>query len=84
MTEELSRYPLYINIAMTMITYMYWLRLYQHTDMDNLLHETLAENNDMAYNNHSCWLSCIQSIFNECALSHLYNNPKSIMPRIKI
>jgi hypothetical protein len=43
---------------------MYWLRLYQNTDMDNLLHEALAENNDMAYNNHSCWLSCIQSIFN--------------------
>ena len=92
MTEELSRYPLYINIVMTMIKYMYWLRLYQHTDMDNLLHETLAENNDMAYNNHSCWLSCIQSIFNE----FIYNNPKSIkennnlvaikkeVPRIKI
>jgi hypothetical protein len=60
MIEELSRYPLYINIVMT----MYWLRLYQNTDMDNLLHEALAENNDMAYNNHSCWLSCIQSIFN--------------------
>lgn len=59
---------------MTMIKYMYWLRLYQNTDIDNLLHEALAENLDTANNNHSCWLSCLQSIVIECALSNLYNN----------
>ena len=38
------------------------------------MHEALAENLDTANNNHSCWLSCLQSIVIECALSNLYNN----------
>ena len=73
---ELGRYPLYINIIMNMIKY--WLRLYQNTGEDSLLHEALAENIGMVNNNQDCWLSCIENIFNECSLSHLYRNPRSI------
>ncbi|CAC5376152.1 unnamed protein product [Mytilus coruscus] len=73
---ELDRFPLYIDIIMSMIKY--WIRLYNDKPKDALLSGALAENITMIDNNQQCWLSCIKCILNECGLSHFYKNPKSI------
>ncbi|CAC5376274.1 unnamed protein product [Mytilus coruscus] len=73
---ELGRFPLYIDIIMSMVKY--WIRLYNDKPKDALLSGALAENITMIDNNQQCWLSCIKCILNECGLSHFYKNPKSI------
>ena len=76
---ELGRFPLYIDIIMSMVKY--WIRLYDEKPKDILLFEALSENITMVNNNQQCWLSCIKSILNECGLSHFYSNPKSLKNR---
>jgi hypothetical protein len=59
---ELGRYPLYIDIVISMIKY--WIRL--HEDKTNcILKAALDVNNKMHNNGQHCWVSCIYYILKE-------------------
>jgi hypothetical protein len=53
---ELGRFPLYIDIIMSMVKY--WIRLHDETPKDTVLFEALSENITMVNNNQNCYTSC--------------------------
>ena len=73
---ELGRYPLYIDIIMSILKF--WIRLHNNEPKDALLKETLPENLVIVSLNQQCWLPCIKIILDGCSLSYLYDNPQSI------
>ena len=69
---ELGRYPLYIDIVISMIKY--WIRL--HEDKINcILKAALDENNKMHNNGQHCWVSCIYYILKEFDMLKMFNSP---------
>ena len=69
---ELGRYPLYIDIVISMIKY--WIRL--HEDKTNCILKTaLDENNKMHNNGQHCWVSCIYYILKELDMLKMFNSP---------
>jgi hypothetical protein len=72
MVGELGRYPLYIDIVISMIKY--WIRL--HEDKINcILKAALDENNKMHNNGQHCWVSCIYYILKEFDMLKMFNSP---------
>lgn len=57
---ELGRYPMYIDVVLSMLKY--WTRLKNNKTGDNLLSHALYENLKMVKSNQNCWLSSIQNI----------------------
>jgi hypothetical protein len=53
---ELGRFPLYIDIIMSIVKS--WIRLYDETPKDTVLFEALYENITMVNNNQNCYTSC--------------------------
>lgn len=69
---ELGRYPLYIDIVISMIKY--WIRL--HEDKTNcILKAALDENNKMHNNGQHCWVSCIYYILKELDMLKMFKSP---------
>ena len=68
MVGELGRYPLYIDIVISMIKY--WIRL--HEDKTNCI---LDENNKMHNNGQHCWVSCIYYILKELDMLKMFKSP---------
>ena len=89
---ELGRYPLYIDVVLSMIKY--WIRFHDHKNKisDNLLTEALKENYSMSEENQHCWLTCIKTILYEIGMNDIYHNPakctkktiKDIQTRLKL
>ena len=70
---ELGRYPLYIDVILSMIKY--WIRL--NTTTSNLLTEALNENYKMFENNQHCWINCIYMILKELDMLKIFTSPKT-------
>lgn len=69
---ELGRYPLYIDIVISMVKY--WIRLNSSKVSDKLLASALAENEYMMQNKQKCWLSSVEMILRNCNLFSNYEN----------
>ena len=57
---ELGRYPMYVDVVLSMLKYV--VRLKSNKTGDNLLYHAFEENLIMVKGNQNCWLSSIQSI----------------------
>ena len=89
---ELGRYPLYIDVVLSMIKY--WIRFHDHKNKisASLLTEALKENYSMYEENQHCWLICIKTILHEIGMNDIYHNPtkcakktiKDIQTRLKL
>ena len=64
---ELGRYPLYIDVVLSMIKY--WIRFHDHKNKisASLLTEALKENYFMYEENQHCWLTCIKQFYTKLA-----------------
>jgi hypothetical protein len=69
---KLGRYPLYIDIVISMIKY--WIRL--HEGKTNcILKAALDENDKMHNNGQHCWVSCIYYILKELDMLKMFKSP---------
>ena len=72
---ELGRYPLLIDVVLSMVKY--WVRLNDTKNKitDNLLLETIKENKAMADKNQPCWLTCLKTVLFEIGMPNIYLHP---------
>ena len=76
---ELGRYPLYIDIIISMIKYWVW--LCKNTHHDPLLREAYEENLLMYGNNEPCWLRCIHILLKHLNMVHMMTHPENFKSR---
>ena len=72
---ELGRYPLLIDVVLSMVKY--WVRLNDTKNKitDNLLLETIKENKAMVDKNQQSWLTCLKTILIEIGMPEIYLHP---------
>ena len=66
---ELGRYPLYIDIVVSMLNY--WIRLH-YSKINCLLKAALDENNKMYNNGLHCWVSCVYYILKDFNMLNVF------------